>query len=129
MNTKTAFLVYRPVMDYEESLSPYFICETKREAEAAAQKMCEYAQQLADLMPEYTNEEEDTDNSEWIKVDEKRAEILRKAHWPFGVNLSADISGFYKLEFNPSCVSVMELAFIFALGIADDGKLIFSRKH
>lgn len=114
MNTKTAFLVYRPVMDYEESLNPYFICATRQEAEAAAKKMCDYAQRLAKRMPEYTEEEEekDTDGSVWVEKDTQRRVLFEKAKWPFGMNLRSDIVGFYRLTFDPSCVSVMELPLI-----------------
>lgn len=111
---KTAFLVYRPVMNYEESMTPYFFCETKEQADAAAQKMCDYAQRLTKKLPVYTREEEeqDTDSSVWSEKDEKRRDILAKARWPFGVNLQYDISGFYDQEFDPSCVQVMELPIV-----------------
>lgn len=92
MSTKKltqVWLVYRPVHDYEESETPYFVCLTEQEAKACADKMNSFLDRLAKRLPSTDNSGEWTE--EWQARWDRRQAILDKARWPFGIDLSGDI--------------------------------------
>jgi hypothetical protein len=95
-----AFLVYRPVMDYEESLVPYLIFKSGRSAAAAVKRMRDYAQAIQEKIPEY-----DSESETWW---DDRMAVVKAAKWPFGIDLSGDI-GYGYSKFNPASVDLMPL--------------------
>jgi hypothetical protein len=106
--TKTAYLVYRPVMDYEESMNPYFICMTQKEADDAVRKMHKFCERLINRLPKNNQE---LSYEEWSAIDDHQRKILREAKWPFGVDLSDDFRLFSGTnEFCLGCIEVMQLA-------------------
>lgn len=105
----SVFLIHRPVMDYEESLKPYFVCFTRDDAEIALSQMRAFAAKLVARMPEIPSDDDDPDGSKYLAADAKRRAILKRARWPFGVDLSSDFDGFSTQTFNPACVDSMEL--------------------
>lgn len=102
---KTAYLIYRPVLDYEESEESYGISLTLKGAEAMKQQMMDYANELLTQMPPSATDDEyeaERDGFKFIPDDimrdeynddviEKRRQILKEAKWPFGIDLSSDI--------------------------------------
>lgn len=98
--SNTAYLVYRPVMDYEESLSPYLIFSTAGKAEKAVTTIRVYAQSVQDKVPEY-----DSESETWWN---EREAVVKAAEWPFGIDLSGDI-GYGYSKFNSNCIEMMEL--------------------
>lgn len=107
----TAFLVYRPVMDYEESLQPYLICDSKESAEAALGQIIKFMLRLTKRLPVYPSDENDPDGIEWQKVDDQRRETIASAKFPFGLDeLSQDVPcAFGATEYDTSSVKFMRL--------------------
>jgi hypothetical protein len=106
------FLIYRPVMDYEESLNPYLVCSSREVAEQVVKKVRKFMDKLAAKMPEYPPDEEDPDNSGYIAAEQKRREILDAAKWPYGLDLRWDLKGFATVEFDHGRIEIMELPHI-----------------
>ena len=120
------FLVYRPSLDYEDSLAPYFICYSRIEADEAVGLIVAFMQRLLKRLPEYPEEDGDHDPAEdeaaaakakdvlveaQIAATDRKDAIVKKARWPFGLTgLADDITldcGEWK--WNPGSVEVMPL--------------------
>ncbi len=87
----TSFLVYRPVIQYEESIEPYLICSSKVEAETIVETVKAFLQNLFASLPESP----EIDGPEYLEIFDKRTEIINSAQWPFGLNaLKQDLNEF-----------------------------------
>ncbi len=119
-----AFLVHRPIMDYEESITPYFVCLTREAADAAVNCIGEFMAGLLKRLPRYPEEQTDAPDWEeaagdlpggasdaWFKADRRKNAILSKARWPLGLGgLGGDV--FWQFEewtWNTASVAVIEL--------------------
>ena len=52
--TETRWLVYRPQQDYDDSLTPYLVCETEAEAVEVVQELQDWMESLSlGLPPRY----------------------------------------------------------------------------
>lgn len=102
---KTAYLIYRPVLDYEESEIPYLISLTREDAEAIRQQMLDHANELLTQMPPGSTDDEYEAERDGLKffsdpeerndydceICDARRKILKEAKWPFGIDLSYDM--------------------------------------
>lgn len=101
------FLVFRPVLDYEDSLTPFLVCDTQGEATAVCDQVIAYANRLINRLPQYPSESACDD--QWMAVHEKRQAILARARWPLGINLESDIS---RRERGDSASGLLETMFL-----------------
>ena len=108
---KTMFLVYRPVIQYEESIEPHVICDSREEADQVKRSVYEFMQRLAKRLPKYPGDDvPDEDFALYTAVDQRRREILAKAKWPYGIDMHSDLpSGSSFFDSVGDCLSVMEL--------------------
>jgi hypothetical protein len=82
------WLIYRPVMDYEESEESYAVCDTQAEALLVVRECLEYYSRLLESLPDVPD---DIDAPDWDeKHDERRAKVAA-AVWPYGIDLSQDV--------------------------------------
>lgn len=110
---KTAFLLHRPVMDYEESINPHLIFTNRRSAHKACREIQEWAQRVFDTMPEMPEESYGdppvTDDQRFVVHDAREAHIKAAGAPPYGWEFGyLDLSPYID-SFNRECVSVMEL--------------------
>lgn len=88
---KTAYLVYKPILEYEDSIDPYCICLSKEDAEAAQNKIIDWYKNIIKKLPEepdesihwMDDEEETTRKKEihdnlWIAAHEKSEKVKEK---------------------------------------------------
>lgn len=101
-------LIYRPVMDYEESETAYFVCSSNEVANECVRVMRAFMERLLKRLPKYPDDDES--DVEWENTDTKRRAILAKTRWPFGVDLSSEIR-FSTNEWDSSSLAVRELPF------------------
>lgn len=86
------FLVYRPVLQYEESMEPFVVCDTPEDAQAVVDKVMSYANRLIERLPQYPPDDEpDEDGSKWTAADDKREALVKRLRWPFGIDLRHDV--------------------------------------
>jgi len=111
-------LVYRPVMDYEESMEPYFICRNKHEAEAAVNYMKRFMAELIKALPEYP-EDGDAEPDLWTERDEARRRLLAGVLWPFGIDLHREIEyGASRWDENSIAVTELPVAIVTMQAVA-----------
>lgn len=95
----SAYLIYRPVMDYEESEEAHFICSTQEKAEEAVQRIRDFCADLAAKINP-------------LEVNERHAE-LANTKWLLNVDYSADFDNVYSdtntVQFNPAYIAWREL--------------------
>jgi hypothetical protein len=104
----TAFLVYRPVLQYEESMTPLVICSCGEIAETVKTEILRYAKRLAKRLPEFPSDEEDDPEAlKWAAVSDKREKIFKKARWPYAVDLKDDITS--DNEIDDGVLDIMQL--------------------
>lgn len=124
---KTAYLIYRPVMDYEESEIPYCICLTKEVAEARRAEMVLFAIEVAGNLPKFpTTEHWEAKDQDREFVDcearcgTRRAEIYweridscEDIEWPYKIELSGDIRLHDDIaSFDESSIQIRELPLV-----------------
>jgi hypothetical protein len=115
---KSVFLIFRPVLDYEDSLTPHFVCETREQAQLIIDRVLEYAERLLRRLPIYDPQnwaaETDPDLILYTELSGKRRAILEKARWPYGLNLESDLPGLSDMmpTINHGILEIMELAFV-----------------
>lgn len=106
---KTAYLIYRPVMDYEESMTPYFICSTKKVAERVLAKIRKWGERAVANMPPWAeNAPENSDEAN--AAFDARYEYVNQLNGPFGIDFRHSDIGVYTYSFPAGCVEMMELA-------------------
>jgi hypothetical protein len=110
---KTAFLLHRPVMDYEESINPRLIFTSRRAADKACREIREWAQRVFDTMPAMPEEECDgppvSDDQRFSAHDAREAHIKAAGAAPYGWGFGCSDLSSYIDSFNQGCVEVMEL--------------------
>ena len=112
--TSTAFLIYRPVMDHEESEESYLICLTKERAEQVISEVIDYAKNtLSGLESLYNEESEMLPDEEYFEIEQRNNDKLGAAIWPYGIALTGDIPWReYNPTFNESCIAIRELPLV-----------------
>lgn len=86
---KTAYLIYRPVMDYEDSESPYLITLTEEAAKAVVLNICLSCQKIASQL---LHKDVSLPEKEWETAVSHNEKTLKNAKWPYGLdNLIYDI--------------------------------------
>lgn len=114
---KTAFLIYRPVMDYEESETSYLICTTLKKAEKVRFEMIVFANDiLASMKSLYDEEGDQLQQEAWQEaMDFNRAKIAA-CKWPYDIDLESDIDQWNfqqgSTRFDATCIAVRELPLI-----------------
>ncbi len=89
---KTVFLIYRPVMDYEESETAYLICSTAERADEVRAEMVSFAHLLlARLESLYDEEGEILPDELYFAREESNSLKVGAAEWPYGIDLSGDL--------------------------------------
>jgi hypothetical protein len=121
---KTAFLIYRPVLDYEESETPYLICISRERAEEVRKEILDHAQELITLMPPGSTDDEYEAERDGLKffsdsqardaydceTCDKRRNILKEAKWPYGIDLGYDMDVYSSVvELETGCIEIREL--------------------
>ncbi len=95
---KSTFLLYRPVMDFEESAWPYFVCPTREIAEIKRKEIVDFCKNLYDQCPYPYDENEEVSEEDyekwWIAKDK-----LRDAAYPYLLDLGSDFEYFDRGEF------------------------------
>lgn len=113
----TAYLIYRPVMDYEESETPYLICLTKERAEEVRIEMVAFAERLLTRFKSlYDTEGDRLENTLWDEAQSKNTVLIEKAKWPHNIDLSSDLPRWDYCKgrdrFDSSCVAIRELPIV-----------------
>jgi hypothetical protein len=105
---KTSFLLYQPILDYEESIEPYLICSTLKKAEKIKKEILDFYDGLIKTVPD----EPEQDSEEWFVWMDKRDIILQPIkNPPYDIRLRftdlCDESKEYGI--NQGLISIMEL--------------------
>ena len=85
--SQKVWAVYRPVNCPEESETVYFACLTEAQADHCAAKMNAYLRRFSDRLPPLPW---DINSPEFDAAYTKREQIVKKARWPFGIDLGWD---------------------------------------
>ena len=112
---KTAYLIYRPVMDYEESEESYLICKSRDRAEKVRDEMIHYAKILLQNRLEslYDEDGNTLPDAEYSVREEGNYESIKSANWPYGINLGMDSPWRdFRPHFNEKCISIRELPLV-----------------
>ena len=70
-DNKKCWLIYRPVIDYEESLTPYLVCDTEEKAHAIVQELKNWLTVFAaslPIMPDDESNLSDEEKSHFTKI-------------------------------------------------------------
>ncbi len=102
-----AFLIYRPIILYEESITPYLICNSRRKAEKIRREIVQALQVANDLLLEepernfpYNADEEELEklgkahDEKYWEIEEKNEEIKKSFVFPYGLDKE------FRREFN-----------------------------
>lgn len=103
----SAYLLYRPVMDYEESMTPHMIFSTQKAGEEAVRKIQEWGKRVFETMPPRP-EQSNTDDEYEDMMDAREKHIKDSCPAPFDWNFSSDLSN-WSDRFDTSCVGLLEL--------------------
>lgn len=111
---KTAFLIYRPVMDYEESETSYLICSNRKKAERAVSAMIAFAKELlASLESLYDEEGECLPDDAYFEVEQRNDIKMKNPKWPFGIGLDGDLPWRqWNPAFDTNCLAIKELPLV-----------------
>lgn len=66
---KTAYLVYKPIIDYEDSIEPYCICLNEKSAKSVEKKIIDWYNEIIENLPEEPEEEKC-----WMDTEEEAAQ-------------------------------------------------------
>lgn len=112
---KTCYLVHRPVLNYEESLTPYLVCDTPESARQVRDKVIKHYKRFIKKIgkePEmYNSNAQDDYSKEWEDWFDKKEELLRLSleKPPFNIRLMwRDIED----DDTEAAVSIMELPLV-----------------
>lgn len=101
----TAFVLYRPVLDYEESEESQLVFSTKEKAESAQAVLLEWLHRVK-ARYEAVEERELGEDAAW----EAKGEIeAQECLAPFGWRFDSADTGRYGCPTGDSCVSIREL--------------------
>ncbi len=113
---KSAYLLYRPEMDYEESMEPYLICLSERKAKKIQKEAIDYYKNLYESIPpepekeewreDYCEDQYTTLHNNWYhSKDAMIREGIDKA--PYGIQVNYfDLNNY---SFDKSVISIMKL--------------------
>lgn len=90
---RKVWLIYRPVLGYEESQIPLAVCLTKQEAEDAVDRARKKVSNLIKKLPhrpQYEALDPLDMSAEWEKYYSDLQMALKKFVWPFSMNLESD---------------------------------------
>lgn len=122
-----AWLVYRPVMDYEESETPYCICLTEGLAEETRKELVRFAESILPMLPRYPTtcrnhaadqvlpfaKTEEKREKAWFRASNKRHDILKRVAWPLGIDLHSDFRTSDDIvTFDASSIAVRKLPLV-----------------
>lgn len=92
MKTKTVYLVYRPVLGYEESEECYLVCETEAAAKEIISKCFELAQKYLSKLKNI--DDNSISDEEFNKGDKFNQNLWNNIKWPYKINISRwDVEG------------------------------------
>ena len=86
---KPVFLVYEPGESYDGGMEPLLVCSTEQAAKHAADQITAFAARLKHRIDALDVWEDGIPDEEYGRRDAKRAQILQKARWPFGIKRDA----------------------------------------
>jgi len=111
---KTAFLIYRPVMDYEESETPYLLCSTSERAQEVRGEMLAFANSLLSRLKSlYDEEGEILPVEAYFEIEKRNSAKINKAKWPYKIDISGDLPWRqFSQSFDESCVAIRELPLV-----------------
>lgn len=72
---KKCYLLYRPALDYEDSLTPYLVCETSESARHVRDHVIKHYKKFIDKIGEEPNREDVYEK--WEEWFDKKEELLR----------------------------------------------------
>lgn len=115
----TTYLIYRPVLDYEESMDPLLTCATKARAEDVRQELIEWCIKTEKSLPqrpqdEYGNHSDEGDEV-FFELRHEAVEALRTAKYPFDLPELWEVFSAYHEGFthNPETfLAVMEIPLV-----------------
>lgn len=105
---KTAYLIYRPVMDYEESETSYAVCKTENLANAMKDQMLQELDALTKALP---IRGEDLEDKEWMSRNDARLEMIKNHKWAFGISLESDVPWSNGEDADMGCVKVSPIPY------------------
>lgn len=78
--TRAAFLIYRPAVDYEDSIDPYIIVSTEKKTKKIVEDLRELGREVSNSFPEpiYQYYDSENDRDEYWKKYEAREEQVKK---------------------------------------------------
>lgn len=111
---KTAYLIYRPVMDHEESEESYLICSTKERAEEVRFEMITFCRQLLESLESLYDDSGDMlPDEQYLAAEKRNYAKMENAKWPYSVSMSFDIPWRqYNTSFDAGCISIRELPLV-----------------
>ena len=113
MTDRKVYLVYRPIMDYEESMQPILVAPTRERADAVAEEIRNWCQRQERV--EFPNTGDDAADDAAMDEYHAAQERIRNAAWPYGECvkdvLLTDLI-YNDRDFDPSSVAVMVLPLI-----------------
>jgi hypothetical protein len=118
---KKIYILYRPVLDYEESESSYLACKTLEQAQTVRAEIISECNKIASqLIYEWGEISDD----EYVEFHMRNQEVLGSAKWPYGLKqLKYDLQkhseyNYYQEKFvesyvfNERAISIMELPIV-----------------
>ena len=94
---RIVFLIVRPAWDYEESSTNFFACESRKDAEEIIAEVMTYMARLHRRLPLYPGDDvPDADGTLHFAVSERREALIKRARWPYGIDLHTDLPGGYE---------------------------------
>lgn len=126
MEKQSIYILYRPVLDYEESENSFFACKTLKQAQTVRAEIISECNKLASqLIYEHSNNLPD---DKWSEIYEKNQEILGSANLPYGLTQlkydfqkrldynSSQEKYVESYAFNENAIAIMELPIVSPLG-------------
>lgn len=110
LKPKTAWLVFCPAIDYEDSIDPYCICATKSGAEKIKNKIIKWYGNIVNQL----SEEPDPDSKEWDEMYDSNLNLVRKycENKPFNNIMTHKIPTFKNdFTYYEGWVGIVELEF------------------
>lgn len=112
---KTVYLIHRPALDYEDSLTPYLVCNTSESARQVRDQVIKHYKKFIKKIGEepemFNSNVKDDYSKEWENWFDKKEELLRLSleKPPFNIRLSWQDIEDDDIE---AAVSVMELPLV-----------------
>lgn len=86
------WIVYRPVLNYEESIRNYLAFANEQDAQRAAQRINDFFADFCRRLERLPDpNEHGISNDEFSKRFDRHQDVINKAKWPFGISFEYDI--------------------------------------